>query len=68
MVDDYNEYLPCGKIEIVITVDGVNNDNNYLPWEVTGVVVENYDDNYDDYMTNKIITYNTEVDLSLIHI
>ena len=65
MMYNYNEYLPCSKIEIVITVDDENNDNNYLPWEVTGVVVENYDDNY--YMTNKIITYDlTDVDGTIL--
>ena len=53
MVDDYSKYLPCSKIEITIIIDDESNDNNHLPWEVTGVVVENYDD---DYMTNKIIT------------
>ena len=61
MVNNYNEYLPCSKIEIVITVDGDNNDNNYLPWVVKGVVVENYD----DYMTNMIMTDNTEVDRTI---
>ena len=74
-VDNYSEYLPCSEIEITIIVDGDNNDNNYLPREVMGVVV----DNYDDCMTNMIMTDNTEVDrtipnrdmvydLSLIHI
>ena len=34
------------------------------PWEVTGVAVENYDDNYDN---NKIITYDlTDVDRTIL--
>ena len=68
MVDDYSEYKPCSKIEIAIIVDDENNGIKHLPWVVMGVAV----DNYDDYMTNMIMTYDTEVDrtipLSLIHI
>ena len=61
MVDDYSKYKPYSDIEIVITVDGDNNEYNYLPWVVTGVAV----DNYNDYMTYMIITDNTEVDRTI---
>ena len=61
MVDDYSKYKPCSKIEITIIVDDENNEYNYLPWVVMDVVV----DNYNDYMTNMIMTYNTEVDRTI---
>ena len=42
MVNNYSEYLPYSEIEIAIIVDDDNNDNNYLPCEVKGVVAVSY--------------------------
>ena len=67
-----NEYLPYSETEIATIVDDDNNDNNYLPCEITGVVVDNYDDDSNDCITYLIRTDNTNGDrtipLSLIHI
>ena len=53
------------RSEIAIIVDGDNNDNNYLPWEVMGVVVDNHDDDSNDLITYMIMTDNTEVDRTI---
>ena len=68
IVDDGNnnsEYLPYSEIEIAAIVDDDNSDNNYLPWEVTGVVVDSYDDDRNDFMTYMIMTDNTNGDRTI---